>query len=522
VRLLHLANRVILAAMLLAVLSSPSIVARAADQLQLPEVRGPIANTATSKAFLGGMADLDAVGYVEEEYFLSGNANVYEWGGSGRDVRTIAGPAKYTNRILVRRPRDPARFSGNIEVEVLNASLGVDGAGTLMAFSDLMLRQGDVWIGMTSKPVVARALQKFDPKRYAALDWSNPAPPGARCAKPTLIPLFMYGPAGPGSSPTRSMPETEDGLVWDMIGQLGMLLKSEERNRILPGFSKPMTFLAGTSQSSLYIRAWITAFHDRYRMADGAPLYDGFLGLVLPAIARINQCSADVALDDPRNRIVPPEVPYIDISSEGEMWIGAHTRQSDAVTPKGGIVTYEIAGGSHGWGAIPGTSYGRGIASPDDMAKAGVDMAARARPAEGPDFIRNDLPWIPIIRASLRNLQLWARDGVMPPQAPPLKLDASLNIQRDCHGNALGGLRLPYIDVPTSSHRGSLAKGGAMSIVGLRTPFSAETLRALYPDHATYVAKFSAATDRMVAQRWILPDDAEAMKKAAQAAKVPE
>lgn len=82
---------------------------------------------------------------------------------------------------------------------------------------------------------------------------------------------------------------------------------------------------------------------------------------------------------------------------------------------------------------------------------------------------------------------------------------------------------MPYIDVPTSSYRGSLSYAGGMGVVmGSRTPFSVEMLKALYPDHATYIFKFSAATDRMLAERWILFEDAEAMKKAAQAAKVPE
>ena len=66
-----------------------------------------------------------AVGYVEEEYFLSGEANTYDWTGTGHGVKVIAGPGKYVTRILVRRPRDPARFGGNVEVTVLNASIWV-------------------------------------------------------------------------------------------------------------------------------------------------------------------------------------------------------------------------------------------------------------------------------------------------------------------------------------------------------------------------------------------------------------
>ena len=57
--------------------------------------------------------DLAKAGYVEEEFILSGKANVYEWLASGTVARTVSGP--YTNRILVRHPSDPARFSGKYE-----------------------------------------------------------------------------------------------------------------------------------------------------------------------------------------------------------------------------------------------------------------------------------------------------------------------------------------------------------------------------------------------------------------------
>ena len=80
----------------------------------------------------------------------------------------------------------------------------------------------------------------------------------------------------------------------------------------------------------------------------------------------------------------------------------------------------------------------------------------------------------------------------------------------------------PYIDAPVASHTGYLTAGGMGGVTGAKKPFTAETLKTLYPDHAAYVAKFNAATDRLLKGRWILEEDAEAMKKAAAAAPVPE
>ena len=57
--------------------------------------------------------NLSAYGYVEEEFFVRGTANVYDWDSAGHvTVRTADAP--YTTRILMRRPVDPARFSGTV------------------------------------------------------------------------------------------------------------------------------------------------------------------------------------------------------------------------------------------------------------------------------------------------------------------------------------------------------------------------------------------------------------------------
>jgi Alpha/beta hydrolase domain len=79
----------------------------AADTPQV-KVVGPVSVSAQSHPF--GAADhtrapqdLRAIGYVEEEYFVSGVANVYDWPIAGpASVRTANAP--YTTRVLIRRP----------------------------------------------------------------------------------------------------------------------------------------------------------------------------------------------------------------------------------------------------------------------------------------------------------------------------------------------------------------------------------------------------------------------------------
>ena len=92
-----------------------------AEAVALPTVSAAVPVTATSRPFLGAAATMAKAGYIEEEFFLSGSANTYDWAGKGRNVKVVAGPGKYVTRILVRRPSDPKRFGGNVEVTVLNS-----------------------------------------------------------------------------------------------------------------------------------------------------------------------------------------------------------------------------------------------------------------------------------------------------------------------------------------------------------------------------------------------------------------
>src|SRR4029079_14656748 len=88
-------------------------------------VTGPIPVTAESVPFLAAdrnlePMDLKKYGYVEEEFVVSGKANVYDWA-TDWTVTVKTSGAPYGTRILIRRPADAARFSGNVVVELLNS-----------------------------------------------------------------------------------------------------------------------------------------------------------------------------------------------------------------------------------------------------------------------------------------------------------------------------------------------------------------------------------------------------------------
>ena len=69
-------------------------------------------------------------GYVEEEFFLDGEATAYQPEGAGRGRALdghAAGTAPYRTRVIVRRPADADDFDGTVFVEWLNVTAGVDG-----------------------------------------------------------------------------------------------------------------------------------------------------------------------------------------------------------------------------------------------------------------------------------------------------------------------------------------------------------------------------------------------------------
>ena len=93
-------------------------------------VTGPVHGGAGQAT--AAVQDLAAAGYVEEEYLFSGEAERYvadeEQTDDGRWEVTVAGTAPFTSRLIVRRPLDPAAFSGVAVVEWLNVTTGSDAA----------------------------------------------------------------------------------------------------------------------------------------------------------------------------------------------------------------------------------------------------------------------------------------------------------------------------------------------------------------------------------------------------------
>ena len=505
--------------------ASPAVASGGGGGTPLPHVTGPLAVTANSYPF--GAADhtlvpedLRKVGYVEDEYIVSGKANVYSWSPpAGATVRTPNAP--YTTRILVRRPAKAARFSGNVVVEMLNPSNRFDlNIGWAMAHRQ-MVRNGDAWVGITDKPIDVVALKKFDPARYGSLSFANPLAlddPG-NCQNPVS-----------SVDSTTASRTTEDGLAWDIYSQVGALLRSRDRDNPVGyrsdrhdwrgrhgghAIAAKHLYGFGYSQTGGYLYDYINAIHPLDVARNGGhPIYDGYIvavaGAAFVGSVPINQCEAIPKPGQPPLQFSNAGVPIIHVMSQSDYLRALTVRRPDSDAPADRYRHYEMAGAAH---ATPDELFFS--AAPADITKAGVAVP----PMDCNEGPRSRFPSRIFFDAMLRNLDQWVRYGIAPPHADWINVQGTPPAGvLDQFGNVTGGLRSPYLDVPTSTWFGSSTGPSFCAIAGHEEPFGEARLAELYRNHGDYVSKVTRDTARLVADRFLtVPDGLRLIQEAARA-----
>ena len=168
---------------------------------------------------------------------------------------------------------------------------------------------------------------------------------------------------------------------------------------------------------------------------------------------------------------------------------------------------------------------GAGHATPDELyysaAAADIVRAGRAVPPmecnEGP---RSRFPSSIFLDAALRNLDLWVREGIAPPRAEPILVQDGAPVL-DVFGNVQGGLRSPYLDVPTSTWFGSATGASFCFIAGYERPFDEQALRELYGNQGVYIRAVRASVRELQAKRFLTPDDARRVLREATRQEIP-
>src|SRR5262249_19101286 len=132
-------------------LSAIAALVLAVGATPVPKAVGPVPTTTESFPFMAADRatpdfDLAKAGYIEEEFFVSGTANVYDWASDG-SVTAKTPNAPYTTRVLVRRPRN--NFSGTVIVELLFPARRFDWS-MMWGFShDYIIDNKHAWVGIT-------------------------------------------------------------------------------------------------------------------------------------------------------------------------------------------------------------------------------------------------------------------------------------------------------------------------------------------------------------------------------------
>jgi len=264
----------------------------------------------------------------------------------------------------------------------------------------------------------------------------------------------------------------------------------------------------GYSQSSMVLRSWYLEHHNKQT---GAPIFDG--ALVAGAIGgcwdlqKLGRKPCAGGLADGGKVIA--------LATESDAQWSGGTERGDNPDYR----TVEIAGVSH----IP-VFLG--------------DFRPYGHPTQNP------VSFQPVFRAALVNLEEWLNGKEPPPSvaielsdAPARNLEccgAVKEAARDADGNAMGGVRLPHMTnalgdgrkagAPLGHYTGfayDFAKDNFyLAISGTFTPFPPEKIKVLYPTHTAYVDAVKASVEDLVAQRYILPENARAYVEAAEASDI--
>ncbi len=511
VRLFHSPSRLFFAGLVFSFLMHPMKMEGSAT---IPSVTGPLIVTEDSYPF-GAAAttvvpqDLSKYGYMEQEYFVSGKANVYDFDSAGK-VAVKTPDAPYTTRILVRRPAATDRFSGNIIVEPLNASLGFDFDPQWMFSRDYFIEHGDIWIGITVKPAAAKALKKFNPDRYARISLANPLSPDWTCPKSALRYPDMAT-------------ETEEGLAWDIISQVGALVRSREKKNPIAKFKAEYVYATGYSLTGAYLVTYINYIRplSGALLKSGKPVYDGYLiGDGDGSVLFINQCTPTFPTGLSPVIIRPRKEPVISVVAQGSLLEGLQARRSDSDAAHDRYRRYEVPAASHANKLVLEFAL-----RPGEMEKIGVPSIAPNCIGAGQYGI-TDFPFEYFMNAAFANLDAWARSDIPPPRAQPIEIgpgsgSPDLEVKLDRHGNAMGGLRTPYLDVPVATYFSESKPADEKSAPfcgtqGYRVPFGKEKILALYPTRESYLGKINAMVDAMVKDRSLREADGQRIKKEAE------
>lgn len=436
------------------------------------------------RAYGGLRYDVTQFGYEEREYFFEGTAKTYP--------PTSAPPAPYRSRMVVWTPIDPTHFNGTTVVEWGHVSVGgFELNAELSVQSSMLIERGFAF-------VLVSAHEEG---------------------------VCGGGPDGCGESSIQGV----DPERYESLNHPGEDYSFDIFNQALQGIKYP----SGTAPLGVLDTRFIIAegFQPQFDRGDAAQVDDA-PGAAGPLNAYLANGAADARLadafllDSAAPLVEPAEYPGPTLHHLDESAI----RRKPA--PHGpNHVTWEVVGSPHvdRWAADYYALSDIGELTPvlsreeeearrmifDDYGQVsdkGQEICAPT-PRLGTVFPRHYT-----LDAAVVALHDWLETGI-PAPAPahiervgPPPSSGNMKLSRDSDGNAIGGVRLPIIEIPVATYNGESCVVG-----GTSTPFSPERLAELYPTHQIYVELLLAASNEAVDNGFLLCRDAKTiMRKASE------
>lgn len=430
---------------------------------------GPISGGVHGRPFARPLVDLDAHGYVEEEYLLEGEAERYRLVGEmtrdGRWEAQPTGAAPFRTRVVVYRPTEADRFNGAAIVSWNNVTAGYDLFG---GESPEILESGYAYIGVTTQKA---GIEGLDPMRQGLRDW-HPE---------------RYG----------SLHHPGDDHSFDIYTQAAAAVRDE----ILPsaGFAVRHLIAMGASQSAGRLATYINAIHTH------ANVFDAYLPTIwFGAGTALEVGDAVVNINVAR--------PTVD---RRQLLRGSHQIRDDL-----GVKTFVVNSELEAIACFD-------IRQPDTdtfrywEAAGTCHVSAQSMATRGPKYERdfgtvlpvtpgiNRIPLMPLYDAALHHLHRWLTEGTPPPEQPKIEFEGDPPaIVRDEHGIARGGIRLPQVEVPIAQNSAIPLADDIYSILyGSSVPFPKDQVLAMYGDRDAYLDRFEEAARTAEKAGVLLPRD---------------